>query len=265
VIPILAVVMQQITGIFLNIFRRQSSQESEAAIPTSYRDLTRALRVVLEIEPGSSPRPRELLKELRARYPVPLAEIVDGAVWGLERDKLVLRTHAKSNIDDAKRNLMNAARTISSDEEQDLRGIMSHWCGWSPTTAEHCHDPWVRFLQRNYSHLKNLVPVLDSLVWEDEILQYPLGHPPQEPWLFLLATPSSFYIYDFQNATMMPAGKTLREVKDGLRSRLWERPESWVEEEPHTDESPFDYFPVYLSLRDENGLHKLRQPILENV
>ena len=64
---------------------------------------------------------------------------------------------------------------------------------------------------------------------------------------------------------MMPAGKTLQEVKNKLRSRLWECPESWVEEEPRTDKSPFDYFPVYISRPDEKGLHKLRQPLLEDV
>ena len=76
------------------------------------------------------------MKGLRARYPVPMAEIV-----GLETDQLVVRTDAKSNVEDAKCNLMKVGRTIRSKElEEELLAVMSHWCGWSATTTEHCDD-----------------------------------------------------------------------------------------------------------------------------
>ena len=65
---------------------------------------------------------------------------------------------------------------------------------------------------------------------------------------------------------MMPAGMTIRDVIQTLKDRIWENPESWIEEEPHTDKTPLDYFPVYIQgLGDENGLNKLRQLILEDV
>ena len=262
-------IAKQLKNIFVNLFGHRSHQTQEtnnSSIPMSYPKLKKALRIVLETEPGSSLHAQELLKDLRLYYPVPLVEIVDRELWGLETDKLVTRTHAKSNIEDAKRNLGDVRKMIlSEEEEQELLVVMSHWCGWSPTPAEHCYDSWVKFLQINYPQLENLGPVLDSLIWEDEIRQYSIGCPPPQPWLFLLTTRSSFYIYDFQNAAMMPAGTTIRDVIQTLRDRIWEYPESWVEEEPYTDKTPLDYFPVYTGLRDENGLYKLRQLLLEDL
>lgn len=73
---------------------------------------------------------------------------------------------------------------------------------------------------------------------------------------------SASYIYDLQNVTMMLVGKALQKVKEQLRSSIWKHPEDWVEE---YGRKPIRLFPVYLSLRDDNGLHNWRQSILENV
>jgi len=193
---------------------------------------------------------------------VPAVEIVDKDMWGLAKDKLVLKTHAVSNINDAKRNIEISGRRITRKDEQLLGKVLSHWCGWSPTREDHQLDPWVRFLQKNYAHLEHVVPILDSLIWPDEITRYPLGYVPPRPCLFLLATGTRYYVYDFQNAAMNNAGASLQEVYDGLKNRGWDIG-GWDEEEDQTDEDPKDYFPVYSLNRYDDAQFKLMSPVRE--
>ena len=79
-------------------------------------------------------------------------------------------------------------------------------------------DDWVsKYLRVEYSGLKTLVPVLDSLTWQEELREYPVRIDPQIPLLFLLATDDSYYIFNFDNEALYYAGKSVRDVIRGLR------------------------------------------------
>ena len=92
---------------------------------------------------------------------------------------------------------------------------------------------------------------------------YPIGHPPMEPWLFLLATPSKYYVYDFQTLAMLEAGDTLTEVIDGMRKEGWMRLDCWKELPFTKREDPSDYIPVYLTVPHTNENHELVQQVKE--
>ena len=125
---------------------------------------------------------------------------------------------------------------------------MKHWCGWSPTDSNHIRDSWVQYLQAVYPHLQNLYPILDSLMWPEEIAKYPAGGDPPAPWLFLLATADSFYVYDFENRWLGCAGNSLDDVLSGLKTERylsWEE-RHWKSEKCCNDDlDPGNYFPVY--------------------
>src|SRR5271163_4639898 len=172
----------------------------------TWNELTSELRLV--VESGEREKSGRLLEELRRQYPIPTADTSWKDIWGLERDMLILRTHAKQDIVVAIKNVESTGRELDEYEKDQLRTIASHWCYWSPTTYDNANDSSMRFLIFAYPSLKGLQPVLDSLIWTDEIASYPIGHTPLPPWLFLLATSSKFYVYNFQADSMVEAGET---------------------------------------------------------
>jgi hypothetical protein len=256
---------ERLRGVFdlLNwVGRKTAHVDQSPGVSESFIDLVKRLLSFLETDRGSSSeRVRDLLHKLRASYPVPAVDIMDKDVWGLEKDQLVLRTHEVSNVNDAKRNLGIAGMNITSAEDEILlKYIMSHWCGWAPTRLDHHHDPWLRHLRDEFARLGHLVPILDTLIWPDEITRYPPGSQPARPWLFLLASGAEYYVYDFQNLVMNHAGASLREVFAGLRNRGWEIG-GWDKDDDDGDRNPKDYFPVYSLRRNDDGQFKFMGPV----
>jgi hypothetical protein len=112
------------------------------------------------------------------------------------------------------------------------------------------------------------MPVLDSLVWLEELVQIPAGSSPMQPSLFLLATPQSYYVFVLDGLTLCRAGESLKEVYVGLKDRRLHGNASetgmWPEEEwavTTTDER--HYFPVYTSIRNSDGTFDLVHDLKE--
>jgi hypothetical protein len=117
------------------------------------------------------------------------------------------------------------------------------------------------YLQAEYAHLENLQPILDSFTWQEELDAIDaLSFQPPEPWLFLLATANSFYVYDFENRSMCPAGMSLEEVYTGLKEARYrgDKEGDWDEGPRSFDINPADYFPVYI--RSREGILVLQNP-----
>lgn len=228
--------------------------------PHTHGDLIRDLRVAVRC--GRRQEQEVLLQTLREQYPVPTTDVVRKEVWGWTTDRLVIRTHAKADVADAVRNVESTGRKVTSQDCETLSHIMLHSCWWSPTGADHRNDAWVRYLRFTY-RLVGLQPILDSLIWPNEIAQYPLGHPPLPPWLFLLSTATKFYVFNFQDGCMMDAGDTLQEVLDGLREERWHGEMSWKEVPEQVEEDPGDYFPVYDNVPHTEGEHELMREVRE--
>ena len=111
------------------------------------------------------------LKELQAQFPAPSTEIVPEDVWG----ELYFHatTHLKSEYSEAIFNIRKAGHVLSPADEKYLRFILTHRCGWSATYSTHMGDSWVLYLQVEYSHIKGLVPILDSLFLPEELESLP--------------------------------------------------------------------------------------------
>lgn len=231
------------------------------AASQSHGDLISQLSAA--VERGDTVNSRVLLQRLREKYPIPAADIVGKEVWGWDTDRLVMRSHAKVDASQAVKNVESSGRKLTPEEQEELYIIMSHSCWWSPTTPDHHDDSWMRYIRFVYPQLQGLQPVLDSLIWPDEIARYPLGHPPLPPWLFLLSTSTRFYVFNFQDACMMDAGGTLQEVLDGMRRKRWHGKEMWPEVPEEVEEDARDYFPVYLNVPHTNEEHELMREVQE--
>jgi hypothetical protein len=213
------------------------------AVAPTFTELEESLREA--VKSGGKDRSKRLLEELRQRFPVPAVDIVPKELWGLDSDQVVFRTHARANIEDAVANVESTGRAVNTEDKEQLRLIMSHWCAWSPTAAEHRNDEWMQFLRRDYRQLEGLQPILDTLIWPDELELYPSGHGPLPAWLFLLATKTTYYVYNLEAAILFKAGEDLIDVVDGLQKERWCEDELWEQVRNMTYEYPRKYFPVY--------------------
>src|SRR5271163_437202 len=135
-----------------------------------------------------------VLDEMKHKFPIPLVELVPKGNWDSKTDVLLTKTHRHSHVSDAIRNVEKTGRRIGKEEYPDFELLLTHWCGWCPTSDEHMNDDWMNYLRAEYLHLGNLVPVLDSLTWPDELREYPPGIDPIMPFLFLLATSDAYYV-----------------------------------------------------------------------
>ena len=151
---------------------------------------------------------------------------------------------SKAEVEDAIDNVEYTGRAVGAQDKKQLRMIMSHWCGWSPTSAEHRNDPWMQHLRRTYL-LPELQPILDTLTWPEEFAQYPPGRTAAHPSLFFLVTSTSYYIYNFVDFAMFKVGDQLSDVVDGLQRERWIDGELWEEITGRGYEGAEDYFPVY--------------------
>lgn len=228
------------------LWRRDATGRSSEMI-RPFQELKTALRQA--VASGNRKESERLLQEIRRRYPVPAVDIVPKEAWGLQEDRVVFRTHGTAEMKDAVANVMSTGRSVSSEDETQLQLVMSHWCAWSPTAASHRNDAWMEFLRRDYPELKGLQPIFDTLIWPAELARYPPGHGPLPPWLFLLATSTTYYLYNLEDITMFIVGSELSDVVDGLRKERW-RQELWEVVENATDEDPKRCFPMYDNLGD---------------
>jgi hypothetical protein len=205
------------------------------------------------------------LDDLCTIYPLPPTEIVDAGIWGTDTAILRINTHLKSEFADAVSNIERAGHIVTPAEEHLLRLILTHWCGWSATDRSHLDDAWVKCLQAMYAHLNGLLPVLDSLVWAEELTRYPEGKSPPEPSFFLLATPRCYYVYALDDSTLFRAGDSLEEVYMGLKQcRFHGDKEGDWPAEPWSlpvDLEVCDYFPVYGPTRNSDGTFNLQQDL----
>ena len=214
--------------------------------------------------PAKSLKVRTAIKARLKEYTRPALKIIEADIWdthleGYPHGHPVVKTHLKSdfgNIEfsEAVFNITGVKeRVLSATDGKYLRFILTHPSGWSPTSPEHANDDWVKYLRAKYS-LFGLMPILDSLMYSEEIANFPLGLKElQKPSIFLLATVESYYIYDFdpdEGSGLFIAGKTLEEVYLGLKEcryyrcqdGSWEELESSPSLKDYSDEL---YFPVY--------------------
>lgn len=212
----------------------------------------------------TSPEVIAELNQLRAHYPGVSCGVVEAEVWNTQYPRLWQSTHLKSDPVEAVYNLERAGHKLGPGDEKWLRLILTHCCGWSATDHDHLRDDWVLFLKGLYRHIPNLEPVLDSLVWPEELTRFPSGCTPREPSFFLLADSESFYLFILEGRGLYNAGKSLEQVYIGLRDYKYNStreggwtPEDWSE----LDLDERDFFPVYGCIRNSNGGFNSRRPL----
>jgi hypothetical protein len=212
------------------------------------------------IETGDREKSERQLRQLRKQYSVPTIEFLPKEIWETDTDQLVLKTHSVLGIKVAVLNAEATGRKLAGEDIKYLELLATHWCGWSPTSADHREDSWVSYLRYAYPSLAGLQPVLDSLIWANEISRYPIGQVPRPPWLFLLATRERYFIYNFQEVAMMDAGDTLMEVFEGMKKDRWME-DMWKLVPRRGRKEPCDYFPVYDDVPHTTEDHPLEYPI----
>lgn len=223
---------------------------------------------LLQTHPESSKEVQTALEELQNQFPLPLTEIVSAKIWSGSSAKLRVNNHLKSDFADAVRNIKRTGRSVKAHDEPCLRFILTHWSGWSATDPEHMRDSWVRYLQRLFRHLDGLVPILDSLVWPEELTRLPVGYCPIEPSFFLLATSEAYYIFDLEGSGLYCAGKDLEDVYLGLRECRFngDKEGDWTPEKWSTESLDVrHYFPIYDLTDTREPVLKLRYPIKESL
>jgi hypothetical protein len=130
---------------------------------------------LLETHDETSNEVTSALKELETFYPRPPVQLIPKGVWPKEStNRITVQTHLKSTFADAV-NLLNATgRTLSPEDDKYLRLLLTHSCGWSATYPEQMNDPWwADFFPVRYPHLKGLVPILDSMTYLPELVEFP--------------------------------------------------------------------------------------------
>ena len=211
---------------------------------------------LLETHDETSDPITSAVKELNSFFPLPHVQLIPQGVWPKEPTcRIRVQTHLKSTFADAVNLLKTAGRALSPADGKYLRLLLTHYCGWSATYPEHTDDPWVKFFQTRYPQLKGLVPILDSMTYLEELVDFPDGYNFRMPQFFLLATSDSYFVYDATDGEdgLRTAGQTLEDVYNGLKDWRWadssEEPWGFVEEEEWLD--PGRYFPYYY--RKGNG------------
>ena len=211
---------------------------------------------MLEAHDETSDTIKSAVKELNSVSPLPQVQVIPKGAWPNQPTaRIYVPTHLKSTFEDAVNLLKATGRNLSTADEKYLRLLLTHYCGWSATYPEHMDDPWVKFFQTRYPQLKGLVPILDSMTYVEELVDFPEEYTFKMPRFFLLATSDSFFVYDAMEGedALRTAGDNLEDVYNGLKDCRWadssEDPWGFVEEEEWL--SPTDYFPHYC--RKENG------------
>ena len=200
-------------------FLAKLSENLRLMISPSFDDRISRLRKLLETHEETSDVVTLALKGLSSYSPH--VHVIPKGVWPNEpRNRINVQTHLKSTFADAVNLLKTTGRNVSSTDEQYLRLLLTHSCGWSATYPEHVNDSWVtEFFEIRYPQLKGLVPILDSMTYEEELVHFPDGYHFEYPRFFLLATSNCFYFFDATDGEdgLRIAGETLKEVYEGVR------------------------------------------------
>ena len=79
---------------------------------------------------------------------------------------------------------------------------------------QHINDPWVKFFDIRYPQLKRLVPILDSMTYLEELIDFPDAYAFKPPQFFLLATTDFYFFFDTTDGEdgLRITGETLEEV-----------------------------------------------------
>ena len=210
---------------------------------------------LLEMHNENSDKITSAMKQWNSVCALPIKVIPKG-IWPKERSSQIrVQTHIKSTLVDAVNLLKATGRALSTMDEKYLSLLLMHSCGWSATYPEHMDDPWVKFFYTRYPQLKNLTPILDSMTYPEELVDFPDGYIIEGPEFFLLTTSDSYFVYNARDGEdgLRPAGTTLEDVYNGMKNWRWadssDDPWDFVEEEEWL--SPMHYFPHYF--RKENG------------
>ena len=211
---------------------------------------------LFEIHDETSDTIKSAVKELNSVSSLPQIQVIPKDTWpDHPKARIYIPTHLKSTFEDAVNLLKATDRNLSTEDEKYLRLLLTHYCGWSATYPGHMDDPWVKFFQTRYPQLKGLVPILDSMTYVEELVDFPEEYDFDMPQFFLLATSDSFFVYDAMEGedALRTAGDSLEDVYNGLKDCRWadssEEPWGFVEEEELL--SPTNYFPHYY--RKDNG------------
>jgi hypothetical protein len=194
----------------------------ESPDPQGFDDKTDHLYLLLQDHELSSKVIVSGLKDLIRCYPLPPVELVSSDIWPNDGPSVTVKTHLRSTLSDATKLLENTGRTLSAEGEKHLKLLLTHPCGWSATYIEHMNDSWVEFFHVRHPSL-NLVPILDSMTYAEEVERLPDGLNPVRPQFFLLANSDSYFIYDNTDTVeaLFRAGNTLEEVYMGMRDWRW--------------------------------------------
>jgi hypothetical protein len=211
------------------------------------------LTYLLEAEDQISSSISSALDELRSLFPQIRVQLIPKGVWPNEPNCHVsIQTHLKSTLEDAIKLLTPTGRHLSASDEEYLQRLLTHVCGWSATYLEHNDDSWVTFFHARYPQLEGLVPILDSMTYPEELVDFPDDYPFPEPRFFLLATSDRYFIYDasdWADDRLFFAGETLKEVYNGLKDWRWAYSygNGWdvVEEEGDKNLNPDCFFVTY--------------------
>ena len=182
----------------------------------------------------------------------PQVRIIPKGVWPNEpKSRICVQTHLKSTFADVVNLLKATCRDLSSSVEKYLHLLLTHSCGWSATYPSHLNDPWVKHFEERYPQLRGLVPILDSLTYVEELVEFPDEYFFERPWFILLATPDCYYIFDTiaiddGSDGLRTAGETLEEVYTGLMTCRWaessENPWDFAKEEACISADSFPYY-----------------------
>jgi hypothetical protein len=221
------------------------------------------------------------LKELISWYPLPPIQVIPKGVWSKEPNCLIsIKTHLQSTFSDAVNLLEATGRDLSAADEKYLGLLLTHSCGWSATYPNHMDDSWVRFFRIRYPQLKGLTPILDSMTYQEELMDFPDDYNFKEPRFFLLATSDRYFIWDASDwgqDGLFDAGDTLEDVYNGLKNWRWAESseDMWdMLEDGGEYLDPGNYFVTYERKGSGNfGIHgsteeypgKIRKGLLESI
>jgi hypothetical protein len=214
-------------------------------------DLANEIFLLLQTACPLSPVVMSALHRLNVLRPTLRYRIIPEEIWGYPVFRPTL--HVNSTFSDAVANVVQAiARPLDASEKEVLRQLLMHSSCWSATPTAHMSDSWVRYIcAYPKTPIPGLTPILDSLVFPEDLCKYPPPFFTREPSFFLFGAPKQFYVYVFAINSLYRAGETLAEVFSGLRKprymgiRGWG---GWEEEEisPWVDIlNNENYFPEY--------------------
>jgi hypothetical protein len=236
-----------VTYILLPVLRHRPIKKAPKKA-LEFNDYALRIHSLLANHSPTSAPVQEALKELQDFAAKLRIEVVGPEVWGAAY--LRINSHVNSDHSTAVANINRSGRILTSTEEEYLQLILTHRCGWSATSASHLNDSWVRYIQTLYNNVEGLLPILDSLVWAEDLEQYPKGLSPQEPSFFLLANRESFYVFILDELTLCHSGKTLADVYYGLKNGRFhgDKEGDWDVEDLNPRFEEWDsrhYFPLY--------------------